>query len=516
MLGLRARAAAPSPSALSAAPPRRPPALARRPGSSRRLLGVRLVTALSVLLSCASALAGWGFPPSWAPLLVLVAWAISDTAAGVVAPSRPRVRTVAGATTVAAALALRPGSWLVPVVLISAAACALARGGRPATVIGEALRPAAGTGAAVVVVHVLAHFGDAPLLSAAVGTLVWWAVTYLLAAVTAALGTGRKLRSMVLTGAPESLLAAVGGGAVGLPAAFLAVHAPAGLLGLLAPGAALWSSARDQGRQAATSVVVAELARTAAQERGDAASADTAARTLVTAAARLLGGADVELLLLAPDGPVRYAGDEQATDLRERVSLQAFDDPWIHRALGGRGTASGRSAEGRPVVSATVRGPASAHAQAALVVRRPPGAATFTRSDRAIVRALVLHAAGSLWPARMTAATHAAGNAVPRGDARVALRDAAQRLARLADAPEVGRDGSATFVACVVDELHATERAVASLVGELAGQEPESSGVPAQRVAGDEAALPGDARDEVRDEEAVWTTTGSLPPADYA
>ncbi|HVU72519.1 MAG TPA: hypothetical protein VHE83_06125, partial [Mycobacteriales bacterium] len=93
-------------------------------------------------------------------------------------------------------------------------------------------------------------------------------------------------------------------------------------------------------------------------------------------------------------------------------------------------------------------------------------------------------------------------------DARVAVRDAAQRLARLADGPAVARDGSAALVASIVDELHATERAVASLVGELAGQDPESAGVPAQRSSEDIAGA--------RDEESVWTTTGSLPPADYS
>jgi hypothetical protein len=126
------------------------------------------------------------------------------------------------------------------------------------------------------------------------------------------------------------------------------------------------------------------------------------------------------------------------------------------------------------------------------------------------MRALVLHAAGSLWPARLATAARATGTAPGRDDARVALRDAAQRLARLADGPEVGPDGSAALVSSIVDELHATERAVASLVGELAGQEPDSAGVPAPRTGDADRAE----RDGARDDDAVWTTTGSLPPAE--
>ena len=75
-----------------------------------------------------------------------------------------------------------------------------------------------------------------------------------------------------------------------------------GCCGLLAPMFLLWFSYDQQTSRAAEARLFAELAR--GQEQVTGQSIDSSARVVLTAAARLFGGADVELLLLDAEGPV--------------------------------------------------------------------------------------------------------------------------------------------------------------------------------------------------------------------
>ncbi len=176
----------------------------------------------------------------------------------------------------------------------------------------------------------------------------FWLVNYVLVAIAVSLTSQRPFRSLVTSSAPLSALHTAGNTSIGLLAAYLAHRrAPLGLLGLVVPLALLWSSYDQQARRSAEARLFAELAR--GQERETGRSSDVSAQVVVTAAARLLGGADVELVLLAADGPVRYVGDETGVPDRRRVGSDVFDEPWVLRALGRAGRRGRRATDGRPV-----------------------------------------------------------------------------------------------------------------------------------------------------------------------
>ncbi len=302
------------------------------------------------------------------------------------------------------------------------------------------------------------------------GMSVWFVVNFALIAVAVAVTSNRPLVPMLLSSAPLSAVHMAGNSSIGLLAAYLSLHAPLGLFGLVVPLALLWSSYDQQTRRSQEARLFAELA--AGQERLTARTSDTSARVVVSAAARLFGGADVEMLLLAADGPVRYAGDEISAPQRLRVDADVFDEPWVMRALGTRGISTGTEA-GRPWCSA-VLGDAE-NPQAVLIARRPTGAATFGRREIRLAEVLVGQADSWLSVSDLSdrsRSAHARVEVVGQaaralGDlgaatapALTVLRESADRLARLAEEQGGVND--------MVEELHLVERAVASLLGAVA------------------------------------------------
>lgn len=288
--------------------------------------------------------------------------------------------------------------------------------------------------------------------------------------------------------------------AFGLLAAFLTFEAPLGLLGLLLPMALLWSSYGQQTRRGAEARLFAELTRD--QVRGSGRSSDVSAQRVMTAAARLLGGADIDLVLLAADGPVRYVGDETGVPERRRVSPEVFDEPWVLKALGERRVSAGRDAN-RPYISAVLGNPDSP--VAVLRAQRGAGSTAFDRQELRLTKVLVGQADAWLSVAHPAARSRAsderanvvygAGSALPELGAATAtallvLGESADRLARLAE--------SAAGVDRIVDELHLVERAVASLLGAIAlAAEPD---LPVQTAQSGPPPRPG----------TDWTTTGVL------
>ncbi|MBC7374932.1 MAG: hypothetical protein H7323_13165 [Frankiales bacterium] len=308
------------------------------------------------------------------------------------------------------------------------------------------------------------------IAAAGAGLSVFWAVNYGLTAIAVSATSQASLRSLVLSSAPLSALHAAGNSSLGLLAGFLARDAPLGLLGLIVPLALLWSSYDQQTRRAAEARLFAELAR--GQERETGRSSDVSAQVVVTAAARLLGGAEVELVLLAADGPVRYTGDDSGAPERRRVSADVFDEPWVLRALGDRDVVAGRDG-GRPYVGAVLGDPDAP--LAVLRAQRRVDGATFDRHELRMARVLVGQAEAWLSVADLAARSRAASErADVAGEAAKALsdlgsatapallvlRESADRLARLA--------ASAGGVNDIVEELHLVERAVASLLGAIA------------------------------------------------
>jgi hypothetical protein len=299
----------------------------------------------------------------------------------------------------------------------------------------------------------------------------------------------------------SGLLLALASCSVGLLAAFLAREAPLGLLGLVVPLALLWSSYDQQTRGAAEARLYAELAQ--GQERATGRSSQVSASVVVTSAARLLAGADVELVLLTAEGPVRYHANEAGAAQGHPVPPGAFEPPWALRALGQTGVVTGTDEAGA-WLSALIGTPDAP--TAVLRARRPAGAGGFGRRETRLVDVLVVQAEAWLSAAQTSAlppgAAHAAHPAEQAaralGDVGAAtapalsmLRESADRLARLAETP----DG----VEHIVEELHHVERAVASLLGAVAlAAEPDLLRLPEP----DERPRPESASD--------WTTTGVL------
>jgi hypothetical protein len=243
-------------------------------------------------------------------------------------------------------------------------------------------------------------------------------------------------------------------------------------------------------------------------QRAGGGSVDMLAQAVVTAAGRLLQAAEVEMVLLGADGPVRYVGDGAALS-RRRVDADAFDQPWVTRALGTGGVRSSAD-DGRPYCSAVVGGLRDpTGALAVLVIRRAPGAARFGRRDIRLVRLLVAQAERWLCVGGPVSLTGAFG---PRGAVETAeagapgpysgpdltlLRDSARRLSLLASAP-----GGPEGVGQIVEELHSVERAVASLLGALA--------MATARQVSDHAELVSAAPSPAQRAAQEWTTTGVL------
>jgi hypothetical protein len=454
---------------------------------------------------------GWGSPAWWA--LPLLAGVVAAAEVAVVHLHFGRQRWTFSLTegALGAAWVVSTGAWTVVAVLLGVLAAQVLRHQPRLKLLYNVAQFAAATS----VGSAAAAAVGGHISGAVVGMVGFFLVNHGLVGVAVSLTTRRRLVPLLVTSAPLSAVHTAGNSSIGLLAAYLATAAPLGLLGLVVPLALLWTSYDQQTRRSAEARLFAELAR--GQERATGRSSDVSAQVVLTAAARLLGGADVEMVLLAADGPVRYAGDETGVPERRRVDPDAFDEPWVVRALRGGGVSTG-SEEGRPWVSAVVGEPG--RPLAVLVARRPPGSAGFGRREVRLAQVLVGQAESWLQVAELsqqTAAAQASAAAAEQaagetaralGDLGAAgapslrvLRESAERLARLA-----GTADSAAGVDDIVEELHLVERAVASLLGALA-----LAAEPDLRRAGSLDAVRDPARPADLGRAATdWTTTGVL------
>jgi hypothetical protein len=461
------------------------------------LAGVGLVLAF---------LAGWGSPAWWAlPVLVLTILATTRLSVRIVV-GRQGVAFALGDAVLAVALVLAPGAWIAVGV---ATGQSLAKASRqPWTKLSFNLVLQFWTAAVAALVTELAG-GGVP--GACAGLAAFLVANHLTVAIPIAATTNMPYHKVLLTVGPLGPIHSVGNASVGLLAAWLAMHAPLGLLGLVVPVGMLWWSYQQQTRRAAEARLFAELAR--GQEKVAGSTVDASAQVVTTAAARLFGGAEVELLLRHPGGPVRYVGDEHGVHARLRAEADAFDAPWVLRALAQRGALTGQD-DDRPYCS-VVLGDRD-HPLAVLITRRAPRDAAFTRGEAQLGELLARQAESWLSVAELTVRHElAVGRAEAYGAASrvlgdlgaetvpalAVLRESTMRLSRLAssfDGPDAVSD--------IVTELHAVERAVASLLGAIAlASDPLPVHVNGQQPAG-----PADGRRRTATE---WTTTGRLEDA---
>lgn len=450
--------------------------------------------------------AGWGHSAVWALPALAVAVALSELAVVNLSFGRQRWTFSCTEGAIGAALVLSFGGWVIVASALGVLiALLIQRTPRLKMVFNVAQFGAAAAAAAS-----LSAFLGGGLLGATAGMGLFWIVNFTMVGGAISAMSGKRLRGLLYAGAPLGALHSSGNTSIGLLAGWLALNAPLGLLGLVVPMGLLWWSYDQETARAAEAKLFAELAR--GQERVTGQSVDISAQVVLSAAARLFGGADVELILNGTEGAVRYVGDEYGVPERSRVDPTAFDQDWVIRVLAAGHVVTGVSG-GRPYCS-MVLGPDDSPL-AVINAMRPAGDAGFGRREVSLATVLVGQAEAWLSVADLTASRDAAiGRADAAGVAAralgdigaetsanlVMLRESASRLARLA-APNRS-DLDPRGVGEIVDELHSVERAVASLLGAIAlAAEPDLVG-----AAGAMSDLPAMRRTS----EAEWTTTGVL------
>lgn len=456
-----------------------------------------LVLAGAVLV----AFAGWGMPHWWALPALAVASAITVRTSVRMSVGQQTLSFTLNDAAMAVALLLAPGAWIAVAVPLGYLVATI--GKRPWLKLTFNSAAQFSTVAAGVVVMQLTGGG---VLGAVAGLAVFALVNHLIVAVPLAVTSRLPYRRVMVAMGPLGIVHTAGNASVGLLAGWLAVQAPLGLFGLIVPVGMLWWSYQQQTRRASEAQLFAELAQ--GQERLGG-SVDASAQVITVAAARLFGAARVEMLLLHPDGLLRYSGDLSGVGPRMRADADALDTPWVLRALAARGVLVGQDGT-QPYVSAVLGDPE--RPLAVLVAHRPPQSATFTRAEVQLAGVLATQAESWLSVAELSARRdEAIGRAEAYGAASrvlgdisqetvpalAVLRESAHRLSRLATRFE-GPDAVDEIVA----ELYSVERAVASLLGAIAL---------ASDTAVDRPALPAGPTPARTDPE--WTTTGRLEDA---
>ena len=471
--------------------------------------GLRIVAGCALLFAAVLGWAGgWGPVHWWQPVLLAAVVAVSETAVVQLQFGRQRWTLSLTEGALGAAWVFATGAWSVAAVVLGVVIAQLVRRQSRLKVGFNAAQFAAAAAAGSTVAQLIGP----GIPAAAAGIVVFWAFNITLVAYAVATLGDRPVLPLLVDSVPQWAAHSAGNASIGLLAAFLAREEPLGLLGLVIPLGLLWASYDQQTQRSAEAGLFAELA--CGQPQAAGRSTDSAAQAVVLAAVRLLGGGDVlgaaglfggaevDLVLMAADGPVHYAGDNQGGATRRRVDPSAFDAPWVLRRLGTTGVDKGLT-DGRPWCSAVLGQPAAP--LGVLRARRAVGAAGFTRRDMHLAQILVGQAESwltvadlALRHARAAQETNLSGGSAQAlgnlgaatAPALTILRESADRLSRLAE--------SSGGVEEIVDELQLVEQAVASLLGAIA-----LAAVPDLRRVGSTARQ---ARPLVD-----WTTTGVLP-----
>jgi hypothetical protein len=468
------------------------------------------------------AAAGFGRPSWWALPAFAVAVLVSELSMVNFSVARQRWSLSCTDALTTAVYVLAPGSWMVLMLPVGVAVAQLVRRQRIEKIVFNTAQFAAATALGAWTAHLALDHGLPRLTAAALAMTAFWLVQTPLVAVAVATTTHRKLRQLLAGSAAIAFVHTAASACIGLLGAWLALNAPVGLVALLVPLALLWSSFDQTSRRSGEALLFAELAR--GQEKAGG-SIDVSAQVMLTASARLLGASEVEVLIFSGEGVVRYRGDGERVAATERVGLDVLDQSWITQVLH-EGVVTGTSDR---VPFCSLRVGSAASPVALIRASRQVGGGTFNRQDSRLARVLVGQAESWLSVADLAASRDAAlhraeaadHNARALGDlgadalpALVALRESSSRLARLA---REGSDRSA--VDGIIEELHAVERAVASLLGAIAlAAEPDLNTDPAmagQAVDGDLAAgfqipeaSPGwGAR---RTDRGEWTSSGRV------
>lgn len=367
-------------------------------------------------------------------------------------------------------LVLAPTLWWLA-LLVAGCVVGLLPGRLPRTAVARAGGKLALSGSvALLVLRLESALGVQAPVAVPVVLLAAALASHLVTAVGVAWTLHRPLRATVRGGGLLLPLQAAVTGMLGALVGVLLWLSPAAAPLLVLLVVLLLLARNAQRRHEADLQMFAELVR--GQEQAAGRSVDVSAEVVLGAAARLLGGADCELLVRHPAGPVRFAGDEYGVRQRVPVAGNEFDQPWALQVLAAPTARSG-SDGGRPYVAAAI---GRITPWALLIARRTEGAPAFGRTDRRTLRALTEQAQTWLAVSELTGATDYV-SAMPAGLTPTAepalrtLRDASRRLSGLAQ-----RWDSADPVSDVVTEMHACEHAVTELMGAVMGRQVSPSG----------------------------------------
>ncbi|HVT63564.1 MAG TPA: hypothetical protein VHD81_00225 [Mycobacteriales bacterium] len=459
-----------------------------------------LILAAAAAATAGGILTGWGDPVAYAVPVLATVVALAELAVVNLSFGKQRWTFSLTEAAIAASFVRSPRAWTVVAVAVGVFAIEVIRR-RDLMQVAFAVTQ---YGAATALGAEFAQGVGAEVSGAVGGMAVFWFVKNGLGVASEVFQTGKPVGRLIWERTPFAALHSVGAAGIGILGAWIAVNEPGGLVALVVPVMLLWISYDEQATRSAETALFAELARL--QERASNRSVDVSAYVVLTAACRVFDSPDVEMVLLAEEGPIHFAADAIGID-RRRVDPAALDEDWVLKALAENGTVTGVE-DGRPWC-ATALGSGESPL-AVLVARRAVGRAPFGRRD--VLLAGVLAEQAETWLGSAARAVPRDDALVPRvssdatgeyegfgGDAEPALRvlrDSANRLARLASSevpPEMDD---------VVDELHTAERAVASLLGAMAlATDPEL----VLGLSEDDLQLTGPRRsfDD-------WTTTGVL------
>src|SRR5690348_9249207 len=340
-----------------------------------RALHLRAVDLLCVAAACLLLPSTpWGHPSVVGFVLLTIAIGFSNTALIHVTVARQRVSFTLTEGLLAGAYLMSPGSWIIVPAVVGLVPMLVINKSSVLKIQHNVAQYIVATAVASFVVTAL----GATIPACIVGMAAWWVASQVMSAIPLSIVGGESFRKMLFEDAALQSVHAGGTTSIGLLAAWLLVHAPFGLLGLLVPVVLLWISFDEQTSKSGEARLFAELAR--GQEQAITHSVEVSARVVLTAAARVLGGADVELIVVEHEGPVAYAGDESGRTTR-RSDDEAFDRPWVLRALGTRGVLTG-SEGGRPFCSAVVGN--ADQPMAVFIARRAEGSSGFGRREAAL------------------------------------------------------------------------------------------------------------------------------------
>ncbi|HEX3707469.1 MAG TPA: hypothetical protein VHV76_12650 [Mycobacteriales bacterium] len=445
---------------------------------------------------------GWGSPVDYSIPALAVSVFAAELAVVHLSFGKQRWTFSVTEAAIAAAYVYSPRAWTVLATAAGVFLAQVVRRQDPLRLSYTVMRFAAATGLGAQ----FAHSVGGGIWAAVGGMAVFWFANNALRVIAVATLSGRRLGPLVWSSAPFAALHSIGAVGLGILGAWLASNAPLGLFALGVPLVLLWISYDEQETRAAETALFAELARL--QELASSRSVDGSAQVVLTAASRMFDSPEVEMLLLAQEGPVHYSGDAAGVS-RRRVDPDALDEPWVLRALAECGTLTGIEDDAPWCV--VVLG-ARESPLAAIRVRRAAGKPTFGRREVLLAGVLAEQAESWLSLADLKESRDGALAAVAAAEditrelgelgaqtepSLQVLRDSANRLARLAST------SGAAPVGDIVDELYAVERAVASLLGAIAlAGEPDLG----QAMTDADIQMTGASRFD------NWTTTGVLAP----